>query len=111
MLLPESDRGRRYRQHARPVRLADASPKGRMRLDAVARFFQDVAHDDATDAVLGDRTAWVVRRTRLEVHQPPIYGEKADLVTWCAGIGARWAERRTTLRGSRGGRVEGVSVQ
>ena len=81
-----------------------------MRLDAVARFFQDVADDDAREVGLGGRTAWVVRRTRLELHAPARYGERVDLVTWCSGTGPRWAERRTSLGGDAGARVEGVSV-
>jgi len=81
-----------------------------MRLDAVARFFQDVADDDARQVGLGGRTAWVVRRTRLELHAPARYGERVDLVTWCSGTGPRWAERRTSLQGDGGARVEGVSV-
>jgi acyl-ACP thioesterase len=81
-----------------------------MRLDAVARFIQDVADDDARDADLGGRTAWVLRRTRIRVERPPVYGERLTLTTWCSGIGARWAERRTTLAGHRGGAVETVAV-
>jgi acyl-ACP thioesterase len=92
------------------VRLGDVSPKGRMRLDAVARFIQDVADDDARDADIGGRTAWVLRRTRIRVERPPVYRERLTLTTWCSGVGARWAERRTTLAGDRGGAVETVAV-
>lgn len=82
-----------------------------MRLDAVARFLQDVANDDAADAGLtGGATGWVVRRTLLEVPVPITYGERVEVATWCSGIGARWAERRTTLAGSDGGFVEAVSL-
>ena len=34
----------------RIVRLGDVSPAGRLRLDAVARYLQDIATDDAVDA-------------------------------------------------------------
>jgi acyl-ACP thioesterase len=109
-LVPAPGSGRRYEPSPRPVRLGDVSPKGRMRLDAVARFIQDVADDDARDADLGGRTAWVLRRTRIRVEHPPVYRERLTLTTWCSGIGARWAERRTTLAGDRGGAVETVAV-
>jgi acyl-ACP thioesterase len=39
-----------------------------------------------------------------------VYRERLTLTTWCSGIGARWAERRTTLVGDRGGAVETVAV-
>ena len=81
-----------------------------MRLDAVARFIQDVADDDARDADLGGRTAWVLRRTRIRIERPPVYRERLTLTTWCSGIGAAWAERRTTLAGDRGGALETVAV-
>jgi acyl-ACP thioesterase len=109
-MVPVPESGRRYTPRPRPVRLGDVTPKGRMRLDAVARFIQDVADDDARDADLGGRTAWVLRRTRVRVARPPVYRERLTLTTWCSGIGAAWAERRTTLAGDRGGAVETVAV-
>jgi acyl-ACP thioesterase len=45
---------------------------------------------------------WVVRRTVIDVLQFPTYLEPLDLVTWCSGLGSRWAERRVDL-GSAGG--------
>lgn len=109
-ITPRPHQGRWFRR-ARPVRLGDVSPKGRVRLDAVARYLQDVANDDATDAgMAGGATAWVVRRTMLEVPAALTYGEQVEITTWCSATGARWAERRTTLAGSEGGLVEAVSV-
>ena len=45
-VLPES--GRRF-SVVRKVRLGDVTPKGRLRLDAVARYLQDIATDDSLD--------------------------------------------------------------
>jgi acyl-ACP thioesterase len=88
--------GRSY--HAsRRVRLGDVTPTGRVRLDAVARYLQDVAGDDVDDAGISGEAAWVVRRTSLEVLDRPKYEDRLDLVTWCSGTGAAWAERRTTI--------------
>lgn len=101
--------GRRFTARRR-VRLGDAAPAGRLRLDAVARYLQDVADDDATDAGLGRRLAWVVRRTIVEVRRFPVLREQLELTTVCTGIGARWAERRTSIVGERGGRVEAVAL-
>jgi acyl-ACP thioesterase len=101
--------GRRFVAR-RTVRLADASPAGRLRLDAVARYLQDVADDDANDAGLSRAGSWVVRRTTIQIGHPPVFREAVELVTFCSGVGGRWAERRTSVRGERGGRVEAVAL-
>jgi len=108
-LIPRPSQGRTY-TGSRAVRLADASPKGRLRLDALARYLQDVANDDATDALGDDAMAWVVRRTVVRIEQFPVFREALTLTTWASGIGSRWAERRTSAEGERGGRIEAVSL-
>ena len=95
----------------RRVRLGDASPGGRLRLDATARYLQDVANDDARGALEPeDVNPWVVRRTAIVVHHFPVYGEELELRTWCSGTGSRWAERRTAITGDQGGHVEAAAV-
>lgn len=81
---------------SRRVRLGDCSPGGRLRLDATARYLQDLSDDDTRDAGLAEMT-WVVRRTVIDVHQFPTYLEAVDMVTWCSAIGSRWAERRVDV--------------
>lgn len=88
--------GRRFTRRRR-VRLGDATPAGRMRLDATARFLQDIANDDARDADWSDPHWWVVRRTVIDVSRFPNYLDEVDLVTWCGGTGSHWAERRTRI--------------
>ena len=100
--LPPS--GRVHRGTAQ-VRLADARPGRRGRFDALARLLQDVAEDDAHDADLGDDIGWILRRTAMTVERFPVLGERLDLVTFCSGTGARWAERTTLLAGEEGARV------
>jgi acyl-ACP thioesterase len=95
----------------RPIRLSDTDPAGRLRLDAVARYLQDVAADDIADAGWSpEEHVWVVRRTALEVEQPFLVDTAAELTTWCAGIAAAAAARRTTLTGDRGGRIEAEMI-
>jgi acyl-ACP thioesterase len=48
----------------------------------------------------------VVRRTRLLVRRFPRFDETVTLQTFCSGIGPRWAQRRTTLRGDGGAEIE-----
>jgi len=105
-LVPLPDRGRVFRS-GRRVRLADADPTGRLRLDACARYLQDIGNDDTADSgIEDDAVSWVVRRAVVDVHRPPRWREWLDLATWCGGLGARWAERRLSMVGDRGGHVE-----
>jgi acyl-ACP thioesterase len=92
------------------VRLGDVSPKGRLRLDGIARILQDVATDDATDGAPGEDDSWVVRRTTMLVEAWPRHREDLTVTTWCSGYGRRWAVRRTSLAGTDGGRVETESL-
>lgn len=94
----------------RPVRLADADPTGRARFDACARYLHDLSNDDTRDADLADDGSWVVRRTVIDVGAPLRYQERLDLATWCGGTGSRWAERRISIAGHRGGHVEAAAL-
>ncbi len=100
----------RVLRRERRVRLGDLTPTGRVRFDALARYLQDIARDDSADSALENPMGWVVRRTAIQVHAWPLFQEATVLATWCSGIGPRWAERRTTLRGEHGGHVEAVTI-
>jgi acyl-ACP thioesterase len=79
--------------------IADADGAGRCRLDAIARWLQDVAYEDLVDAGFEGRGAWIIRRTRIRVEVFPRFGEQLTLLTFCSGIGRFSAERRTTITG------------
>lgn len=99
-------RGRVFRA-GRRVHLGDVDSSGRLRLEALARYLQDVASDDADDARLSERRGvWVLRSTDLAITALPRYHESVELATFCSGTGPRWAERRTQLVGDRGAGVE-----
>ena len=106
--LPLPVHGRVYSGRRR-VRVGDASIGGRLRLDALACYLQDVSNDDTRSAGLGD-DGWVVRRTTVEIRQVPVIGEELELHTFCSGTGGRWAERRVRVDGDKGGVVEAVSL-
>ncbi len=108
--LPIPMSGRTFAAHRR-VRLADMDERGRVRLDAVARFLQDVAIDDVQETGWGlPDHLWFVRRIRVEVRSPLLDDREVRLVTWCSGLAAIAAGRRWSVEGDRGGRVEVDSV-
>ena len=80
--------------------IADAGADLRVRLDALARWLQDVAHYDLRDAGFPEVGVWIVRRTRIRVEQWPRWPGPVELRTFCAGIGRFTAERRTSIRGA-----------
>jgi acyl-ACP thioesterase len=96
---------------ARRVRLSDADARGRLRLDAVARYLQDVATDDVIETNWGSPDHfWLVRRTLVRVIRPISLEEVVELTTWASGAGSSSASRRTTLAGDRGGLIEAESI-
>ena len=90
--------------------MGDVDPTGRLRLDGMARYMQDIATDDSDDLGSLEARAWVVRRTLIEQRQAPRNGEDLELATFCSGMGSRWAERRVSITGNRGGSVEAVTL-
>lgn len=102
--------GNRTFTATRRVRWGDADPAGRLRLDSLLRYLQDLSNDDTRDAGSDPAAPWVVRKTRVGVLSPIRLGEIVEMTTFCGGVGSRWAERRTTLRTERGGHVEAASL-
>jgi acyl-ACP thioesterase len=108
--LPRPATGRTFTGRRR-VRLADMDERGRLRLDAVARFLQDVAIDDVSETGWGGpEHLWFVRRIRIEVRTPFLSDREVGLVTWCSGLAAIAAGRRWSVTGDAGGHVEVDSV-
>lgn len=89
--------GGRVFEHQFRAGFADCGPSGRLRLDSLARWLQDIAYADVEDAGLAEYAVWVVRRTRLRVDRFPRFGERHVLATYCSGLGRMWGERRTTV--------------
>ncbi len=85
--------GRRYTAR-RAVCLGDVLPSGAVRLDALARYLQDVASDDGIDAAIDSDQTWVVRRTTLTIARRPVFGEPLEIVTWASAAG--WALGRAS---------------
>ena len=106
--LPE--RGRRYRM-SRPVYLGDVDGNDEMHLEALGRFLQDIATDDAYDSGLRELGGvWVVRRYDIRLTHWPAFRDILDLVTFCGGTGPCWAERRTSVMSGDTHVAEGVAL-
>jgi acyl-ACP thioesterase len=95
----------------RRISLSDTDATGRLRLDAIARYLQDVASEDWLDAGFDhDSHVWVVRRTELAVHDPFRPEDRIELETWCSGVAGSAAARRYSIRGGAGGHIEAESI-
>ena len=95
----------------RRISLSDTDSAGRLRLDAIARYLQDVASEDWLDAGFDhDSHVWVVRRTELELLEPFRPEDVIELETWCSGVSGSAAARRYAIRGRERGRVEAESI-
>jgi acyl-ACP thioesterase len=88
--------GRVFRHRDR-VTLGDVSPAGRARLDALARWLQDAAYDDARDSGIAEDGVWIVRRLGMAVRRFPRLLEDVEVATFCSGTGQLWAERSSIL--------------
>jgi acyl-ACP thioesterase len=84
---------------------------GRLRLDSVTRYLQDVAIEDVEETGWGlPEHLWFIRSIRVDVTAPFLEDREVELVTWCSGLAAIAAGRRWSLAGDRGGRIEVDSV-
>ncbi len=104
------DQGRVF-TGGRRIRLADMDAWGRLRLDAVARYLQDVAIEDVEETGWGaPEHLWFVRRIRIDVLTPFTADREVRLTTWCSGVAALAAGRRWSVAGDKGGHAEVDSV-
>jgi acyl-ACP thioesterase len=108
--IPRPTSGRTY-SATRRTRLSDMDANGRVRLDAVARFLQDIAIDDVQEVGWGlPDHLWFVRSICVDVLEPLVGDREVELATWCSGVAAIAAGRRWSLAGDQGGRIEVDSV-
>ncbi|RBO82939.1 acyl-ACP thioesterase [Nocardia puris] len=90
-----------------PVRMADTDRERRLRLDAVARYLQDIGFDHLDAVPDGENhRGWVVRRTVIDVLKPVVWGERVELERWCSALSSRWCNMRVRISGSAGGLIE-----
>jgi acyl-ACP thioesterase len=107
-LVPEPGEGRVFERTLLPG-IADAGADLRVRLDALARWLQDVAYADLLDTGADQGGVWIVRRARMRVERFPRFADPVTIRTFCSGLGRFAAERRTSVHGASAA-VEAVAL-
>ncbi|MEO9221375.1 MAG: acyl-ACP thioesterase domain-containing protein [Mycobacteriaceae bacterium] len=90
-----------------PVRVGDVDTEGRLRLDGIGRYLQDLGNDDLDDGgARGSHPVWIVRRTVIDVLVPPGWPDELTLRRWCSGLSSSWCAERVQLASTSGGLIE-----
>ncbi|HCS58871.1 MAG TPA: acyl-ACP thioesterase [Gordonia polyisoprenivorans] len=96
--LPDRKTGARYFEAGYRVRTGDVDQQMRVRLDAVARYLQDVANDNIEATDFGDTDPfWIVRRTIIDVIVPFSWPASITAQRWCGALSTRWTNMRVRL--------------
>ncbi len=105
--LPTRPSGAPAFEQSRQVRLGDTDADERLRLDAIARYLQDIGFDNLDAVAEGDlHPAWIVRRTVIDVLAPIEFRDTVHLSRWSSALSNRWCNMRVRIEGERGGLVE-----
>lgn len=96
--LPDRKAGAQFYEVGYRVRTGDVDQDMRVRLDAVARYLQDVANDnlEATEFSATD-PFWIVRRTIIDVIEPVTWPGTVTAQRWCGALSTRWTNMRVRL--------------
>lgn len=89
----------------RRIRVGDCDANGIVRVDALARYLQDVGYDDTDDIGVGDGGFWVARSIEMRFPQKtkmPKRNEWVNLETFCGGVGRAFAERTVNIYTNQG---------
>ncbi len=96
--LSERKEGARYFEAGYRVRTGDVDQQMRVRLDAVARYLQDVANDNIEVTEFRDTDPfWIVRRTVIDVIRPISWPAGFTAQRWCGALSTRWTNMRVRL--------------
>lgn len=85
----------------RRIRVADCDSRGKLRVDAIARYLQDIGYDDTEDIGVGDGGLWVARSIEMDfsgITKWPNRNEFIGLSTFCSGIGHAFAQRCVDIK-------------
>ena len=89
------------------LRAGDVDRLGRLRLDGVVRYMQDMGQDHLREKGYDDvHPLWIVRRSMVDMIGPIEFKDTLRLRRWCSGASNRWCEMRVRIEGRRGGLIE-----
>lgn len=96
--LPDRKEGARFFEARYRVRTGDVDQRMRVRLDAVARYLQDIANDNIEATHFGATDPfWIVRRTVIDVLRPFSWPADVTAQRWCGALSTRWTNMRVRL--------------
>ncbi len=105
-LAPLPAQGRVFK-NSWPVRVGDVDVHGRLRLDGIGRYLQDLGNDDLDDGgARSTHPVWIVRRTVIDVLRPTSWPDSLTLRRWCSGLSSSWCTERVQLQSACGGLIE-----
>ncbi|GAA1479759.1 acyl-[acyl-carrier-protein] thioesterase [Gordonia sinesedis] len=97
-MLADRKSGARFFEATYRVRTGDVDQDMRVRLDAVARYLQDIANDNIEATEFGDTDPfWIVRRTVIDVIRPFTWPAEITAQRWCGALSTRWTNMRVRL--------------
>lgn len=83
------------------IRTNDVDHTMRVRLDAIARYLQDIAADMLEASAFFDSDPfWILRRTIIDVIAPISWPGDVEVQRWCSATSTRWVNMRQTVRSS-----------
>ncbi|WP_433191875.1 acyl-ACP thioesterase domain-containing protein [Nocardia sp. CA-107356] len=99
--LPEQPLGAEVFTARYRMRTSDIDAAMRLRLDAVARYLQDIAADMIeTWQHYETDPFWILRRTIIDVIEPISWPGNVTVQRWCSATSTRWMNMRQTIRSS-----------
>lgn len=85
----------------------DIHPNRTLRLDAAARYLQDLGFDHLeANGAAQVHPLWVVRRTVIDVIRPITWPGTVRLHRWCSALSSRWCTMRVRIESDGGGLIE-----
>jgi len=107
VLMPVPDLNDEVFEQQWQLRAGDVDRLGRLRLDGVVRYMQDLGQDHLREMGYDDvHPLWIVRRTMVDMIGPIEFKDTVKLRRWCSGASNRWCEMRVRIEGRRGGLIE-----
>ncbi|MGB3602109.1 MAG: acyl-ACP thioesterase domain-containing protein [Gordonia sp. (in: high G+C Gram-positive bacteria)] len=96
--LPERKEGANFYTADYRVRTGDIDQEMRVRLDAVARYLQDIANDNIAALPFYETDPfWIIRRTVIDVLEPITWPSDFTAERWCSALSTRWTNMRVRI--------------